>query len=70
MPLILDRDAYDLWLDPGLQNTAAACELLKPWDARRMRSYPVSPRINSVANDDEECSRLVEVAEGQHRLFS
>ena len=46
------------------------CELLKPYDARQMRSYPVSSRINYVANDDEECSRPVEIAEEQRRLFA
>src|ERR1035438_6982669 len=30
-----------------------------------MRCYPVSTRINSVANDDEECSRPTEVADVQ-----
>jgi len=68
MPVILDPDAYDLWLDPGMTNVAAASELLKLYDARLMRCYPVSARINSVANDDEECS-AVEVAEAQQRLF-
>jgi putative SOS response-associated peptidase YedK len=56
MPVILDPDNYDLWLDPGMKNVAAASELLKPFDARLMRCYPVSTRINHVANDDEECS--------------
>jgi putative SOS response-associated peptidase YedK len=69
MPVILDPHAYDLWLDPGMQNVAAASELLKPCDARLMRCYPVSTRINHVANDDEKCSRPVEVAEVQNRLF-
>jgi putative SOS response-associated peptidase YedK len=35
MPVILDPDSYDVWLDPGMQNVAAASELLKPYDARR-----------------------------------
>ena len=70
MPVILDPDNYDLWLDPGMQNVAAASELLKPYDARSMRCYPVSTRINHVANDDEECSRPVEIAAMQNRLFS
>jgi len=35
---------------------SAASELLKPYDARLMRRYPISTRINPVANDDEECS--------------
>jgi putative SOS response-associated peptidase YedK len=70
MPVILDPDSYDLWLDPGMQNVAAASELLKPYDARIMRCYPVSTRINHVANDDEECSRPVEPAQTPDRLFS
>jgi len=50
MPVILDRDNYDSWLDPGFTHMAAACELLKPYDARLMRSFPVSTRINHAAS--------------------
>jgi putative SOS response-associated peptidase YedK len=70
MPVILDPDAYELWLDPGMTNVDAASDLLKPFDARLMRSFPVSTRINSVGNDDEECSAPVELAEIQNSLFS
>ena len=70
MPVILDPDGYALWLDPGMQNVAAASELLKPYDARLMRCYPVSTRINHAANDDEACSAPVELAQIQDRLFS
>jgi putative SOS response-associated peptidase YedK len=69
MPVILDRESYDLWLDPGITNVQVISELLKPYDAGMMRTYPVSPRINHVANDDEECSLPVEVLETQDRLF-
>lgn len=69
MPVILDPGSYDLWLDPGMQNVGAVSELLKPYDARLMRCYPVSMRVNSTANDDAECSRPVDVAEAQVRLF-
>ena len=69
MPVILDPDRYDLWLDPGMQNVEAISELLKPYDARLMRSYPVSSRVNHVAKDDVECSRPLEVAEAQDWLF-
>ena len=48
----------------------AASELLKPYDARLVRCYPVSTRVNQVANDDEECSRPVELAQIQNRLFA
>ena len=70
MPVILDPDAYDLWLDPGMKDVSAASDLLKPYDARLMRCYPVSTRINSVVNDDEACSAPVELVEAQRRLFS
>ena len=69
MPVILRPDSYDMWLDPRMHNLAAVCELLKPYDATLMRCYPVSSRINHVANDDEECSRQLEIAESQNRLF-
>lgn len=70
MPVILDPDGYELWLDPGMTNVAAASELLKSYDARLMRCYPVSTRINRVANDDAACSAPVELAQVQTRLFS
>jgi putative SOS response-associated peptidase YedK len=70
MPVILDPESYDLWLDPGMRDAAAVSELLKPYDARLMRCYPVSTRINHVVNEDEECSRPVEFAQTQDRMFS
>jgi len=70
MPVILNPDSYDLWLDPGMKDVSAVSELLRPYDARLMRCYPVSSRINSAGNDDEECSRRVEPAVVQHHLFS
>jgi putative SOS response-associated peptidase YedK len=60
MPVILDPEGYDLWLDPGMRDVVAASELLKPYDARLMRCYPVSTRINHVAKDDEEISDRAE----------
>jgi len=70
MPVILEPDNYDLWLDPGMRDVAAASELLKPCDARLMRCHPVSSRVNHVANDDAECSKPVELAQTQSGLFS
>ena len=70
MPVILKSDSYDLWLDPGMRNVGVVGELLRPFDAQSMRIYPVSHRINHVANDDEECSRRVEIIEEQPGLFA
>ena len=69
MPVILDPGSYDLWLDPGMQDVTRLFEVLKPYDARWMRCYPVGSRVNYVGNDDEECSRPVQVVEAQSNLF-
>jgi putative SOS response-associated peptidase YedK len=70
MPVILARDSYDLWLDPGMQNVSAISELLKPFAPSLMRCYPVSTRVNSVLNDNDQCSRPVEIAHNQNSLFA
>jgi putative SOS response-associated peptidase YedK len=44
MPVILDPDAYELWLDPGMRDVSAASDLLNPYDPHQMRCYPVSTR--------------------------
>ena len=71
MPVIVDPEAYDLWLDPGIKDSRVVSEMLKSYNAsHQMRCYPVSARINHTANDDEECCRRVELAEPQTQLFS
>jgi putative SOS response-associated peptidase YedK len=52
-----------------MTNVDAARDLLKPYDARLMRCYPVSTRINRVTNDDEECSAPAEIVQVQSSLF-
>jgi putative SOS response-associated peptidase YedK len=67
--MILDPDGYDLCLDPGVKDVNVASEMLKPFDARLMRCFPVSTRINRVANDDEACYRPVGFVPTQNQLF-
>ena len=69
MPVILDRASYGLWLDPGMTTVGEVFALLKPYDARLMRCYPVSARVNKVSNDDEECTAPVELTQIQTSLF-
>jgi putative SOS response-associated peptidase YedK len=70
MPVILNPDSYDLWFDPGMRDAKTATELLKPFGSTLMRCYPVSNRVNRVANDDEECCRPVERTDPQRFLFA
>jgi len=71
--VILRPDDYDLWLDPGFQNIDGVTTLLKPVDAKLMKRYPVSTRVNAVANDDPQCAepiQLVAAASGTGTLFT
>jgi putative SOS response-associated peptidase YedK len=56
MPVILDPGDYELWLDPGMKNVTVVSDLLKPYGPDLMRCFPVSERVNHVANDDDQCS--------------
>ena len=55
MPVILDPKDYDLWLDPGIQQTELLHPLLRPYPPDEMTAYPVSTRLNNPANDAPEC---------------
>jgi putative SOS response-associated peptidase YedK len=72
MPVILSPSDYDLWLDPGITAPARLADLLKPFDPRQMRVYPVSSAVNSVKNDSPDCGKEVGLEEdepAQPKLF-
>jgi putative SOS response-associated peptidase YedK len=60
MPAILRPHEYDLWLDPAFRDTESVSEMLRPFDAARMRRYPVNTRVNNVQNDDADCAKPLE----------
>ena len=55
MPLILPESAYDLWLDPDVNDPKRLQPLLVPYPADEMEAYPVGTLVNSPANDVAEC---------------
>lgn len=55
MPVILPREAYDRWLDPGEVASGELDDLLVPYPAEAMTAYPVSRYVNSPANDSPAC---------------
>jgi putative SOS response-associated peptidase YedK len=72
MPVILEPDAYELWLDPGFKKVAELQPLLKPYPAEAMRRYRVSQRVNQAKNDDPECALAIDATESgpeQGHLF-
>ena len=57
MPVILSPEDYDRWLDPGVTDPAQVADLLKPYDPRLMRKYPVSDFVNRPDNEGPECAQ-------------
>jgi len=51
MPVILSETAEDEWLDPATP-LPRLMGLLAPFESEKMAALPVSPRVNSVRNDD------------------
>lgn len=55
MPVILEKDAHQLWLDPNEKRPQDLQHLLKPYPAREMVAFPVSTMVNSPNNDSPAC---------------
>ncbi len=56
MPVILQRDQEDLWLDHDVREPDALHEVLIPHSPGAMKAYEVSTLVNSPANDGPELS--------------
>jgi putative SOS response-associated peptidase YedK len=52
MPVILEPDAEDVWLDDALEDGARLGEVLRPLPAGALEAFAVSPRLNSPEYDD------------------
>ncbi|HET6421203.1 MAG TPA: SOS response-associated peptidase [Geobacteraceae bacterium] len=59
MPLILDREDAELWLDPHVTVPERLDAVFKEFPSEKMEMYPVSKTVNSAKNDGPECIRPV-----------
>lgn len=55
MPVILDPDDYDLWLDSEFKDSDQLQQLMLPFDSGEMEFFKVSKTVNSPKNDVLEC---------------
>jgi putative SOS response-associated peptidase YedK len=62
MPVRLDRDRWDAWLDPANHDVDALLRLLHEAGGVRLRARPVGTRVNSARNDGPD---LVEALSGE-----
>ena len=54
MPLFLEPDAYDSWLDPAPRSPDDLLDLLIPAAPGRLDAFPVSTAVNNVRNNGPE----------------
>jgi len=55
MPVILDRQDYDEWLDPGVQTAGLLLHLMRPFSGAPMRAVAVGKMVNNARNDEPGC---------------
>ncbi len=55
MPVILDPDIWDIWLDPAMERPSDVIPFLVPCAPAKLEAYPVSRYVNSPRNDDAKC---------------
>jgi putative SOS response-associated peptidase YedK len=59
LPVILPQEHHDSWL-----SGEAGKEILVPYPADRMKTWPISARINSPKNNDAEIITPIELESG------
>jgi len=55
MPVILEPENEDLWLDRTVEDRELLTSLLHPFPPEKMEAFPVSERVNSPKFDDPQC---------------
>ncbi|GJL65914.1 MAG: DUF159 family protein [Nitrospirales bacterium] len=55
MPVILSKQSYASWLNPGLNNTVYLSGLLGPYQAEEMDAYPISTLVNNPRYESPQC---------------
>lgn len=61
MPVILQRDREDLWLDHDVREPDVLREALTAYNPGAMKTYEVSTLVNSTSNDGPELSAPVKL---------
>ena len=60
MPIIIDPENFDLWLDPAVTDREPIESLLAPYPSERLTFYPVSRRVDNPRNDQPSLIEPVE----------
>ena len=64
LPLILEKDVWERWLDPDLQDVDELEGMIGVASEGVLRHYPVDRKVGSVKNDDASCIEPIELEAG------
>lgn len=67
-PVVLEREAWDKWLDPSINDPEELQDMLRLRPGGILRHYPVDRRVGSVSFDGPECIEPIELVETQSLL--
>lgn len=60
MPVLLDREAFDRWLDPTVQDAHAVEDLLAPYQDGALEAYRVGREVGNPRRDEPGLIRRIE----------
>ena len=64
MPVIVEKDLEDEWLDPDLVDVKRISQMLKPYPSERMEEWRVGDEARNPKNDDPEVMKHMVSSEG------
>lgn len=64
LPLILEKDVWERWLDPDLEDTDELESLIRVASSGVLEHYPVDRKVGSVRNADVSCIEPIELSTG------
>jgi putative SOS response-associated peptidase YedK len=59
MPVILNSEYWDMWLDPSFDNKNELQATLKPYPAKEMTARSIGTKVNSPKNNSPECIEAI-----------
>ena len=59
MPVILQRDQHDIWLEHREQDPQFLQNMLQPYDNDDLEYFPVSAKVNNPRFDNAECTQSI-----------
>ena len=60
MPVILDKELEDAWLDPDLVDVGQIFKMLKPYPSEKMEEWRVGDESRNPKNDSPEVMKPIQ----------